>query len=237
MRSQQIIVSVLLCLALPLPAFSQATADDAAALSAWKVGAQKTAIGNQLITILNSTNNVLKYTPKHARSLYMRGYLYGVVGCTTSAIADLTKAIEADPALAAAYTERGICYMDMRDFTRARADLDRAVQLDPRSGDARFARGKLLLETDRPSSALSDLASCQNLTFAPALPGELPANYYNAPEYYLGSAYEALGRPDMAIKYYKSSIRSPRLGGSGYLHRYSNQPLDAASKITVYESQ
>ena len=204
-------------------------------LADWKATAQKTAVGNQLIGILNSTSSVLAYSPRHKQSLYMRGYLYGTIGCTNLAINDLSKAIALDPNYAAAYTERGICYMDQRNYDKAKVDLDRAVQLNPRSGDARFARGKVLLELNRASSALSDLSACQALTFTPALPGELPANYYGAPEYYLGACYEAMERPDTALRYYKASIKTPRLGGSGYIHRYSDQPLDAKYRVALYE--
>jgi tetratricopeptide (TPR) repeat protein len=216
---------------------AQEPSGEASTLAAWKETAKKTAVGNQLIQILNSSNAILKGSPKHKQALYLRGYLFGTVGCTSSAIADLTKAIEADPSFAAAYTERGICYMDQKNYTRAKLDLDKAIQLCPRSGDAHFARGKLFLEMDRPTSALSDLASCQAMSFAPALPGELPANYYNAPSYYLGACYEAMGRPDTALRYYKDSVKSPRLGGSGYIHRYSDQPLDASHRVALYEGR
>lgn len=217
--------------------YAQESIGEVSTLAAWKETAKKTAVGNQLIHILNSSNAILKSTPKHKQALYMRGYLFGTVGCTYSAIADLTKAIEVDPSFAAAYAERGICYMDQKNYAKAKLDLDKAIQLNPRSGDAHFARGKLFLEMDRPNSALSDLASCQAMGFVPALPGELPANYYNAPSYYLGACYEAMGRPDTALRYYKDSVKSPRLGGSGYIHRYSDQPLDASHRVALYEGR
>lgn len=228
---------VALCLAVVLPPGGHAQEySEASTFSQWKESAKKTAVGNQLLNLLSSTTAVLNYSPKHKQSLYLRGYLYGTIGCTDSAIADLSKAINADPNFAAAYTERGICYMDLKNYTQAKADLDRAVMLNPRSGDARFARGKLLLEMNRASSALSDLNACQALTFTPALPGELAANYYGAPEYYLGACYEALERPDFALRYYKASMRTPRLGGSGYIHRYSDQPLDAKHRVALFEN-
>ncbi|MBX9568040.1 MAG: tetratricopeptide repeat protein [Candidatus Obscuribacterales bacterium] len=217
------------------PVCAQETKSESTILSEWKHTARQTAVGNQLIQILNSANGILARTPKHKQSLYMRGYLLGVVGCTGSAIMDLTKAIEADPSYAAAYTERAICYMDLKQFDKAKVDLDRAVLLNPRSGDARFARGKVLLEMNRPNQAVSDLSACTTLAFSPALPGELPANFYGAPEYYLGACYEAMEHHDTALKYYKSSIKAPRLGGSGYIHRYSDQPLDAKYRVALYE--
>lgn len=218
-----------------LTASAQESKSESTILSEWRETARQTAVGTQLIQILNSANSILARTPKHKQSLYMRGYLLGVVGCTASAIADLSKAIEVDPSYSAAYTERAICYMDLKQYDKAKVDLDRAVQLNPRSGDARFARGKLLLELNRPNSAVSDLSTCQTLTFAPALPGELPANFYGAPDYYLGACYEAMDHPETALKYYKSSLKTPRLGGSGYIHRYSDQPLDAKYRVALFE--
>ncbi|MFN8659995.1 MAG: tetratricopeptide repeat protein [Candidatus Obscuribacterales bacterium] len=229
------VCGVALLVAVTTDAKAQQTATDIATMNSWAETAKKTEVGNQLISVFTSTNAILKSTPHHKRALYLRGYLYGTIGCTTSAIADLSKLIETDPSYAAAYTERGICYMDQKNFEKARQDFDRAIQLNPLSGDAHLARGKLLLEMDRPTSALSDLASCKQLAFAPALPGELPANYYGAPDYYLGAAYEAMGRPESAAKYYKTSIKPPRLGGSGYIHRFSDQPLDAKYRLSLTE--
>ncbi|HEY9785615.1 MAG TPA: tetratricopeptide repeat protein [Candidatus Obscuribacterales bacterium] len=229
--------SLLAACTIMLCAQSTPAADEAMILEHWKVGARQSQIGNKLIDLLNSMNAHLRYQPSNKQCLFTRGYLYGIVGCTGMAINDLSKAIQADPYYAAAYAERGICYMDLKNYERARMDLDRAIQLNPRCGDALFARGKLMLETNRPQAAISDFRACQSpgVQFCPALPGELPANYYNGPEYYLGAAYETVGKTDEALRCYKASIRNPRLGGSGYIHRYSDQPLDAKTRVSVLD--
>lgn len=207
-------------------------------LDRWKITARETAVGGRLLDMLNGANASLRVNPRDKYALYNRGYLFGIIGCTAMAVSDLSKAIEVDPYFAQAYTERGVCYMDSKTYDRARMDLDRAVQLNPRSGDALFARGKLMLALDKPYSALTDFRNCQSsaVAFRPALPGELPANHYSGPDYYLGTCYEAMGKPDEALKCYKASIRSPRLGGSGYIHRYSDQPLDARYRISLLEN-
>ncbi len=233
-------ISLLLLIQFAAPTFVCARTEEtgeAATLTAWKNTAYQTAVGSELVKILDTTNSILKTNPKHRHALYLRGYLYGIIGCTGSAIADLSRAIEIDPSYAPAYTERGICYMDLKNYQQARQDLERAIALDPSSGDARFAHGKLMLELDKPSAAEGDFRACQSsqLKFTPALPGELPANYYNGPNYYLGVCEEALGRTDSALRLYKSSIKSGRLGGSGYIKRFSDQPLDASTRVSRLE--
>lgn len=232
-----------LCAALAPLGLQPATAAENRAemgmLDQWKTNAKTTQVGTKLLDILTASNMTLKFNPLDKHALYMRGYLYGVVGCTNSAIEDLTKAIQVDPSFASAYTERGICFMDLKDWARARQDLDRAVQLNPRSGDALFARAKLWLENEKPYMAMNDLRNCQLsvMKWSPALPGELPGNYYNAPDYYMAQCYEALGNHDEALRYYRAAQRQPRLGGSGYIHRYSDQPLDTKVRVSILENR
>ncbi len=212
-------------------------ANELSILNAWMKTASKTAVGNDLLNVLSGANKSLQSNSKNTRALYLRGYLYGIIGCTRSAITDLSKAIEVDPGNAQAFTERGICYMDLKAYDRAKSDLERAMMLNPYSGDARFAHGKLMLELDRPAAAESDFRACQSsvLKFTPALPGELPANYYNGPDYYLGVCSEAEGKLDSALKHYKSASKTRHMGGIGYIKRYSDQPLDTAARVSRLE--
>lgn len=221
----------------PSSSTSSEPINELAVLNSWKESASKTAVGNDLLKVLNTSTILLKQSPNNKRALYMRGYLYGIVGCTGYAIADLSRAIDLDPTYGAAYTERGICYMDLKMYDRAKADLDRAISLSPYSADARFAHGKLMLELERPQTAENDFRACQNSAckFAPVLPGELPANYYNGPDYYLGVCCEATGKTDAALRYYKAAAKSKPLGGTGYIKRYSDQPLDASFRVARLE--
>ncbi|MBX9689111.1 MAG: tetratricopeptide repeat protein [Candidatus Obscuribacterales bacterium] len=215
---------------------AQAQSQEFATLQAWKASARNSAVGNQLLAVLNAQNAALAVNPKNKNALYMRGYLFGIIGCTSSAIGDLSKAIELDPNFAAAYTERGICYMDLKNYDRAKVDLERAMRLAPDSGDARFAHGKLMLEQEKPSIASADFRSCQSgfCRFSPVLPGELPANYYNGPDYYLGVCDEMMGRQEEALKHYK--VASRQKAGTGYIKRYSDQPLDASYRVSKLET-
>lgn len=214
------------------------TSSELSTLNAWMENAGKTAVGNDLLKVLNTSTVLLKQNPQNKKASYMRGYLYGIIGCTSYAIADLSKAIADDPSYAAAYTERGICYMDLKMYDRAKSDLERAIALNPYSADARFAHGKLMLELERPQSAENDFRACQNSSckFTPALPGELPSSYYNGVDYYLGVSCEAQGKLDAALRYYKSAAKAKTMGGSGYIKRYSDQPLDASFKVTKLEA-
>ncbi len=160
--------------------------------------------------------------------------MLGTVGCTKSAVIDLSKAIQTDPMAANLYCERGICYMDLLELGKAASDLNQAVSLNPLSGDAHLARARLRILQNKPGLALPDLLACrnENLDFTPVLPGELPANFYRAPDYYLGVCYEMLENHDEAIKYFSEVRKDVTGAGNGYIHRYADQPGDAADRIS-----
>jgi len=202
-------------------------------LNRWRKTASTTRLGNELLQILNDCNRSLAINSLNSRASFRRGYLYGVLGCTYSAIADLNLAITIAPYDGKAFAERGLCYMDLKQYDRAMADLNRAVQLQPNSGNALFARARLLLATGRAQQAIEDLQRCQNpiTVFATELPGEYGANHYNAVSYYLGVAYEAISRPDKALIAYKESMKVADPSIVGYLHRYADQPADARTRI------
>jgi tetratricopeptide (TPR) repeat protein len=206
-------------------------------LTQWKQTAPNTALGTLLLQLLNDCDRKLALNSQDANSRYKRGYLYGVIGCTESAIADLTQTIEIAPSHSRAFTERGLCYMDQKQYTRALYDLNRAVQIHPQSGNALMARARLWLATGRPLLAINDLRYCQSseVKFAAELPGELSANQYNALSYYLGASYEALDRPEQAINYYKECLKTAQTGTVGYLHRYAEQPIDTKWRIANLE--
>ncbi|MBS1988967.1 MAG: tetratricopeptide repeat protein [Cyanobacteria bacterium SZAS LIN-3] len=201
-------------------------------LSRWKQTAESTSMGAALLQILNDCNRSLAINSLNARASFRRGYLFGILGCTYSAISDLSRTIAITPSDSRAYTERALCYMDLRQYDRALVDLNRALQLQPNSGNARLARARLALATGRPQWAIEDLRNCQggNVSFEVELPGEYSANHYNAVSYYLGTAYEAMGQTGPAISAYKESLKiaDPT---PGYLHRYAEQPGDGKQRL------
>lgn len=205
------------------------------ALNKWLEGARGTTVGDQLVNVLDNTNAALQYNATDSDALYRRAYLYGMIGCPRMAINDLNKAIGQDPSQSAYHRERGTCYVDMQSYEKGLLDLNQAVNLNPTSGDARLARARLLIQLGKPQQALDDLLVCHrgNVEFKTVLPGELSANQYNTVEYYLGACYEALGRKHEAIQHYRNSlfVDTINIAPGAYVHRYAEQPTDAAECI------
>lgn len=199
-------------------------------LEEWKTAVQGTSRGDDLIGMLDGANDKLSRGVVDKETYFLRGYLYGTVGCTNWAIRDLSKAIEMDSHFTRAYTERAICHMDKQNYQDALKDLDWALKLDPNSGDALLARGRLHLMANEPAAALADLLKCatEPVEFKPVLPGEVPANYFNAPDYYLGACYKALGKEDQSLPFYNkaASAKNKTMLASEYLHRYADKPLN-----------
>lgn len=205
-------------------------------LETWKQSVQDTIRGAELISLLESATDKLNNGIPDKETLYLRGYLLGIVGCTRWAIADLNKAIELDPQFAQAYKERGICQIDMGNNQAALADLNKAIELDPKSGDALLARGRAYLISKQPKKALPDLRKCaeDSATYVPALPGELPGNYFNAPEFYLSTCYKALGEQVLAEEHMdRAKVPASRaiIPISEYLHRYADKPVEPAQPV------
>ncbi len=201
-------------------------------LETWKSKVRGTQMGERLISYLTTLDANLVRNSRDVNSLYKRGYLYGTVGCTRAALADLSKAINVDGVSSQLRTERAICYMDMGEYTLAKQDLDLALSENPCSGDARLARGRLNLILNQALQALPDLLACKESSseFMPALPDEVPANFYRAPDYYLGVCYDLLGSHEKAIEHYKEAAKDVTGADSGYIHRYADRPLDAEEK-------
>jgi tetratricopeptide (TPR) repeat protein len=66
-----------------------------------------------------------------------RAVVYGRQGELDRAIAEYTRAIEADPALARAFNGRGQAYLRKQDTVRAVADFNAALRLDQTNASAR----------------------------------------------------------------------------------------------------
>ena len=86
-----------------------------------------------------------------------RGELWLRLRRAEEAVADLTAALERDPACAWALAWRGEAYRQQGRWEAARADLDAAVSLDPDYCCAWAWRGLLRLDRGRPEDALRDL--------------------------------------------------------------------------------
>lgn len=212
--------------------------DEVIKLETWKANVQGTFMGDNLIKMLGSLDASVIRNPRDTQALFKRGYLYGTVGCTRAALVDLNKAINIDPMQASLYCERSLCYIDMAEYQRAESDLNMAIYLDPTSGDAYLTRGRLYLIQNRPDMAVADLLKCkdQRLEFKTVLPGELRADFYRAPDYYLGICYEMLGLPDQAVNCFMESSKGVSGSESGYIHRYADRPVDSGERIKRLKS-
>ena len=59
-------------------------------------------------------------------------------------IEDFDKAIELDPNLAWAYSNRGFSYHELGQYQRSIDDYDKAIELDPNDAEARTLRQRAL---------------------------------------------------------------------------------------------
>lgn len=67
------------------------------------------------------------------------------------------KAIELDPSMPEAYTNRGSAYDELGNVNRALEEFDHAIALDPSSGNAYFNRGLTRLRMGNYEAALADI--------------------------------------------------------------------------------
>lgn len=74
-----------------------------------------------------------------------------------SALADLNRAVELEPANAAFLAQRGALHANLKRFDKATEDFDKSLELDPALTDARFQRALLRLRVKNGEGALSDL--------------------------------------------------------------------------------
>ncbi len=70
---------------------------------------------------------------------------------------DFTRAIQIDPSLASAYTNRGLVHRQTGKDDAALADFTRSIEMNPGYGPAYLARGNLLRARGQPDQALADL--------------------------------------------------------------------------------
>ncbi len=90
-----------------------------------------------------------------------------------SALALFSKAVAADPELAAGWLNRGVVYARQGDFTRSIADYNEAERLNSKLADIYLNRGTAYAAIDMPDRALSDL------TTAVTLRPTAPEGWYN----------------------------------------------------------
>ncbi|MCX7743126.1 MAG: tetratricopeptide repeat protein [Flavobacteriales bacterium] len=111
--------------------------------------------------------------PKNALYYYQRGILHYENGDQTSAIRDLTQAINLKSDYAEAYHDRGLCHFELDRPDSALADFNQAITLNEKFVEAYYNRAILYESLNLIEKALSDYNRCIQIdpTFGPA--------YYN----------------------------------------------------------
>ena len=87
------------------------------------------------------------------------------MGDSKRAIVDLTRAIEIDPNLAAAYARRGHAFLALEDLDRAEADFAKALELTPGDAYARSGRAQVYKRRGKPEPAAADRENTTGLNF------------------------------------------------------------------------
>jgi len=143
-----------------------------------------------------------------AYSLGDRAYSYQQKGRRDEAIRDYTAALNVDPKLSFAYTERGMLREQKREKEHALDDYTQAIQLDPNATAALYRRGLLLMETRDFDKAIADFS-------------EAIRSYPNHWSAYLerGIAYARKNEVNSALASFDSTLRIWPRNGRAYLQR------------------
>ena len=91
-----------------------------------------------------------------AESYYKLGLSYFYKGNYNESIVNYNKAIEMDPKLANAYSDRGRAYDEKGYHDKAVADYTMAIKLNPQYADAYFFRGVTYTRMDEKGKAVAD---------------------------------------------------------------------------------
>ena len=92
-----------------------------------------------------------------AEKVYASGVRAQRQGRLDEAVARYTRAINLDPTLAQAYSNRGSTYLNLGEPEKAIADLDEALTLNPNLAVAYSSRGLAHTNLSNFSQALNDL--------------------------------------------------------------------------------
>lgn len=88
-----------------------------------------------------------------------------------AAINEFTKAIELEPLLSYAYTNRGLCKKELKDFNPAILDFTKAIELDPKDKYAFFERGDCYFKLVQKDKACKDWGEASELDTDASIPG------------------------------------------------------------------
>lgn len=130
------------------------------------------------------------------------------LGQYNDAIAEYSRAIEAEPSMIGAYLNRARAYERVSRLREAAADYAKALELDPQAADAHLGRGAMLLAHGDPGRSVDDFSRA--IQMQPS---------WVAPYFNRGMAYLQLGYWNEAAEDFSSVIgRSPQ-DAAAYLNR------------------
>ena len=141
-------------------------------------------------------------SPAGALAGALLGTVYLALGRPLEAVAELDRALAANPTLPWALAHRGDAHRRAGRYDLALADLDQALLLDPDDAFALATRGTLSRDLGRYDEAVADLGRA--LAIDPEVPWVLAAR---------GLAYQRAGRNDAALADLDHALRlQPDLG-------------------------
>lgn len=145
----------------------------------------------------------------------------------SGAIADLSKAVELEPAQADHYGDRALAYAQSGKVPLALADLNKAIMIEPNHvASLRFRAGLRFSQKDR-EGALADAEAAAKLTPPSSLDSLLSATLFEE----LGQPAKAIPIYDAMIALHKEDSRLPTLlNGRCWARALANVDLDQGRK-------
>ena len=145
-------------------------------------------------------------------------------GTQLEAIACYKKALELEPAHAAAHINLGTLYYNRRDYASAEKHYRAAIEADARYALAYFDLGNVLDETGRLADAVN--AYRQAISLAPT---------YADAHYNLALAYEKLRQPRTALRHWRAYVKLDTVGPwAGHARNQIQKILESDKLRVVY---
>jgi tetratricopeptide (TPR) repeat protein len=169
-----------------------------------------------------------------------QGEAYFKQGKYPEAIADFTKAIELDPKLAVAYSNRGVAYLDgLKKFPEAIADFTKVIELDPKLAVAYLNRGQAFYNLEKNVEAIADCTKAIELDTKLALAYLLRGMAYQGLKGFLGFPVpkypEAIADFTKAIELDPKLVDAYNLRGVTYLDGLKKYPEAVADFTNAIE--
>jgi tetratricopeptide (TPR) repeat protein len=101
--------------------------------------------------------------PKNRDLALIEGYVHTRRGQNEEALADFTRALDADPKMSTGYVNRGFVLNSLKQPEKAAKDFQTAIQLQPGYGEAHLGLAFSDLQLHRPRTAVSELDKAKKI--------------------------------------------------------------------------